>query len=174
MRIAILALTLLLLANPASSKESVYGMSKKTYDAINKVQVMIEEERYDEAIAEVELLQERKMNGYERAHVLNMAGFLYFQLEDNDRAIAAYDLALQQDGTPESQQRSLLNAVSQVCLAVGKYEQAEQYARRLLATETEAPQPVSQVILAQALVGQENYADAVAPLKKALEMLRVS
>ena len=84
-------LLLTLLVSPTLAKESVYGMSKKTYDAINKVQVLIEEEKFEEAIAEVELVKERKLNGYEMAHVLNMAGFLHFQLEDNDAALAAYN-----------------------------------------------------------------------------------
>ena len=147
-------LLLTLLASPALAKESVYGMSKKTYDAINKVQVLIEEEKFEEAIAEVELVKERKLNGYEMAHVLNMAGFLHFQLEDNDAALAAYELALQQDGLPESQIRGLLNSVAQVSLASERYADAERFARQLIAAETEAPQPLSQVILAQALVGQ--------------------
>ena len=82
-----LCLLLTVLVQPAWSKESVYGMSKKTYDAINEIQVLIEEENFREAIAEVQELKERKLNGYERAHVLNMAGFLYFQLHGFNKLI---------------------------------------------------------------------------------------
>jgi tetratricopeptide (TPR) repeat protein len=171
-RLFALLLAGLLLAVPAWSKETVYGMSKKTYDAINEIQIMIEEERYREAIAEVQELKERKLNGYEMAHALNMAGYLYFQLEDNARALAAYEEALQQEGLPESQIRGLLNSISQVALASGYYEVAERYARQLLATETEAPQPLSQVILAQALIGQEKWDEAIKPLKTAIAMQR--
>ena len=81
------------------------------------IEVLIEEEKFQEAVAEVRELQERKLNGYERAHVLNMAGFLYFQLEDTGKALASYKEALQQEGLPDSQIRGLLNSVAQVSLA---------------------------------------------------------
>ena len=171
-RLIVPTLLLFLLASPGWAKETVYGMSKKTYDAINKIQIMIEEERFDEALAEVELVKERKLNGYERAHVLNMQGFLAFQLEDSDGALNAYREALEQEGLPDSQVRALLNSVAQVSLAVERYADAELYARKLIATETEAPQPLSQVILAQALVGQEKWEESIDPLKTAIEMQR--
>jgi tetratricopeptide (TPR) repeat protein len=167
-------LLLSILAHPAWGKESVYGMSKKTYDAINKIQVLIEEEKFQEAIGEVENLKERKLNGYEMAHVLNMAGFLYFQLEDNDRALSSYEEALQQEGLPDSQIRGLLNSVAQVSLATERYAEAETYARQLISVETEAPQPLSQVILAQALVGQEKWEESIEPLKTAIAMQRAT
>jgi tetratricopeptide (TPR) repeat protein len=171
-RLAAICLTLLLLANASWGKETVYGMSKKTYDAINEIQLLVDEEKWREAVAQIQEVKEGKLNGYEMAHILNMEGFLWFQLEENDKALGAYEEALRQEGLPESQVRALLNAVSQVSLAVGNYVTAEKYARQLLATETEAPQPVSQVILAQALVGQERFEEAIEPLKKALQMQR--
>lgn len=171
-RLLACSLMLLLLVQTAAAKESVYGMSKKTYDAINIIQLLIEEEKFQEAIDQVELLKERKLNGYETAHVLNMAGFLHFQLGDSDAALASYAQALQQKDLPESQIRGLLNSAAQVSLASERYAQAAQYARQLIATETEAPQPLSQVILAQALVGQEKWEESIEPLKKAIAMQR--
>ncbi len=171
----LLALVLCLVLAPSlGAKETVVGMSKKTYDTINEVQPLIDNSQWAEALEILLKLKERKLSGYETAHVLNMVGFIYFQLEDNDRALASYAEALQQEGLPESQVRGLLNAVAQVSLAVGRYKDAEKYALQLLEAESEAPQPLSQVILAQALVGQERWEDAVVPLKKALAMLAES
>lgn len=174
MKRIVLLLLCLLLAQPAFAKDAVVGMSKKTYDTINEVTPLIDNSQWAEALEILNKLQERKLSGYERAHVLNMVGFIYFQLEENDLALASYAEALEQEGLPEPQLRGLLNAVAQVSLAVGRYKDAEMYARRLLAAETEAPQPLSQVILAQALVGQERWEEAVEPLKTALAMLERS
>ena len=168
----LLLLCCLLLVQPVLAKEAVLGMSKKTYDVLNEVQPLIETEQWQEASAKLLALREENLSGYETAHVLNMLGFIYFQQDRSEEALDAYAEALVQEGLPDSQLRGLLNAAAQVSLAVGRYADAERYARQLLAAETEAPQPLSQIILAQALVGQEKWAEAVAPLKRALEMQR--
>lgn len=163
---------LLVPAAAADNKEAVVGMSKKTYDALNEAQPLMEAEQWSAAIAILTGLRETRLSGYETAHVLNMLGYIYFQQDDVPAALAAYREALQQEGLPESQLRGLLNSAAQVSLASGDFKSAESFALRLIAIETEAPQPLSQVILAQAYIGQERWADALAPLKKALDMQR--
>jgi tetratricopeptide (TPR) repeat protein len=174
MRKLALFLGLVLLLQPCWAKETVYGMSKKTYDAINEVQPLIDDGQWQEALELLQKLREKKINGYETAHVLNMVGYIWFNLEENEKALASYEEALAQEDLPDSQIRGLLNAVSQVSLAIGNYVAAEKYARQLLEAEIEAPQPLSQVVLAQALVGQERYAEAVAPMQTALDMQRAT
>lgn len=166
----LLACLLLVPAAAADNQETVVGMSKKTYDALNEAQPLIELEQWPAATAILNQLLERDLSGYETAHVLNMLGYIYFQQDDIKGALAAYSRALQQEGLPESQVRGLLNSAAQVSLASGDFKSAESYALRLIAVEAEAPQPMSQVILAQAYIGQERWADALAPLRKALDM----
>lgn len=158
----------------AAAKETVPGISKQTYDAITEIQAQIDAEQWQQVRDDLVILLERKMNGYERAHVLNMLGYAYFQDNDYEKALNSYLEALQQDGLPASQVRALLTTASQVALAAGKYPEAEKFALRLLAAEDEAPQPQSQVILAQAYMGMEDYAKAAPPLLKALQMQRDS
>ncbi len=172
MKRSLTLLLCLLMVPMAFAKEAVVGMSKKTFDTINEVQPLIDEAQWPEALDTLEKLRERKLSGYETAHVLNMIGFIHFQMDETDLALASYEEALTQEGLPESQVRGLLNAVSQVSLAGGNYVAAERYARQLLAVESEAPQPISQIILAQALVGQERWLDAVEPLQIAIQMQR--
>ena len=169
---AVLMMLCLLLAGPLLAKEAVVGMSKKTYDTINEVQPLIDEAQWAEAMEILEKLRERKLSGYETAHVLNMLGFIHYQMDNTAAALASYEEALQQEGLPPSQVRGLLNAVAQVSLASGDYVSAEKYARQLLEVETEAPQPISQVILAQALIGQERWAEAAEPMQTAIQMQR--
>ncbi|MEP4485226.1 MAG: tetratricopeptide repeat protein [Halioglobus sp.] len=157
-----------------TAKESVPGISKQTYDAITEIQTQIDAEQWQQVRDDLVVLLEREMNGYERAHVLNMLGYAYFQENDYDKALDSYLEALQQEGLPASQVRSLLTTASQVALAAGRYPEAEEFALRLLAAENEAPQPQSQVILAQAYIGLEDYAKAAPPLRKALQMQRDS
>jgi tetratricopeptide (TPR) repeat protein len=171
-RLILLVCCLLLVPGAvAQTKEAVVGMSKKTYDVLNEIQPLVEAEQWQEATDILtNLRRDRKLSGYETAHVLNMLGYIYFQQDRIQDALASYSDALTQEGLPESQVRALLNAAAQVSMASGDFVAAEKYAKQLIAAETEAPQPLSQIILAQAYVGQERWADALAPLKKAVQM----
>lgn len=166
----LLLILLLLLAPAVAAKEAVVGMNKRTYDTLNEVQVFMEAEQWDEALAALEEMGKRKLSGYETAHMLNMYGFVYYSQGKAEQALDSFSRALQQEGLPNSQVRGLLNSAGQVSLSIGDFVAAEGYAKRLLEAEIEAPQPLSQILLAQAYVGQERWADAVEPLKTALAM----
>ena len=170
----ILLLCLLLgVAQAGIAKEKVMGMSKKTYDAINVVQLLLDEEQWAQCIEQLDTLLQRKLNNYERAHVLNMKGFALYQMEDMENALANYETALQLEDLPDSQVRALLTTVSQLALVVEDYPAAERFALRLIASPGKnPPEATSHVILAQAYIGQEKYAKAEAPLRKAISMLR--
>jgi tetratricopeptide (TPR) repeat protein len=69
--------------------------------------------------------------------------------------------------------RALLTTVSQLALVVEDYPAAERFALRLIASPGKNPPPAtSHVLLAQAYIGQEEYAKAEAPLRKAISMQR--
>ena len=166
---------LLLLAcmGSATAKEKVLGMGKEVYDAISEIQVMLDAEQWTEGLERLDKLRTRRMNGYETAHVLNMIGFTYYQLDRLPEALATYRGALAQEGLPESQVRALLMTVSQMALVSEDYPLAEQYANQLLTMEGDLElDPMAYVILAQALVGQERYADARVPMETAIQQQR--
>jgi tetratricopeptide (TPR) repeat protein len=161
------------IAQLSIAREKVMGMSKKTYDAINVVQLLLDEEQWAQCTEELDKLLKRKLNNYERAHVLNMKGFALYQMEDMENALANYETALQLEDLPDSQVRALLTTVSQLALVVEDYPAAERFALRLIASPGKNPPPAtSHVILAQAYIGQEEYAKAEAPLRKAISMQR--
>lgn len=163
----------LLLAASSGAVETVMGMSKRTYDAITQVQELMDAESYSEALEHLQLVQERKLNNYERAHLLNMTGYAYYQMDQMERAIAAYVEALALPELPASQIRALLTTVSQLALVTENYKSAEKYALLLLQSEGKEPPPAaSHVILAQAYIGQDQWGKAVDPLRTALQMQR--
>jgi tetratricopeptide (TPR) repeat protein len=169
----LLVFLLLFTAADVGAKELVMGMSKKTYDAITQVQELMDAEAYPEALEQLSILRERKLNSYERAHALNMTGFIYYQMERLDEALVIYSEALELPDLPDSQVRALLSTISQLALVTEDYKAAEKYALQLLASPGKAPPPpVSHVILAQAYIGQEQWDKAVEPLKTAMQMQR--
>ena len=169
--LATLIFSMVLWANPVlAEKDSSVGISQKTYEAITTIQALLDAEQWREAQQEILALLERRLNGYERAHALNMLGYTYFNENDYDSALASFLQALEQPGLPPSQVRALLTTTSQVCLAAERYPEAEKYALELLSLEEAHPQPQSQIVLAQAYMGMEEWQKAVGPIKKALKM----
>ena len=155
------------------AREKVMGMSKKTYDAINVVQLMLDEEQWPQSVEKLDKLLKGRLNNYERAHVLNMKGFALYQAEAMESALASYEEALTLEDLPDSQVRALLTTISQIALVVEDYPAAERYSLRLIASPGKNPPPaMCHVILAQAYLGQEQYAKAEAPLLKAISMQR--
>jgi tetratricopeptide (TPR) repeat protein len=172
LRVVLLSL-LLACSSTVFSKDTVVGMSKKVYDGINQIQLLMDAEQWAEAMERMDSWLGRKINNYERAHLLNMKGFAYYQMEDMGAAFQAYQQALSLEGLPESQVRALLTTVSQLALVVENYPAAEKYALQLLASPGKTPPSAfSHVILAQAYLGQEHYQKAVEPLRTALRMQR--
>jgi tetratricopeptide (TPR) repeat protein len=163
----------LLLATGPGAQERVMGMDKKTYDIITRVQEFMDAEDYEEALEHLTLALGRRLNDYERAHLLNMTGYTYYQMDRMEQAMAAYTEALSLAELPASQIRALLTTVSQLALVTEDYESAEKYALQLLQSEgKEPPPPASHVILAQAYIGRDQWGKAVEPLRTALQMQR--
>jgi tetratricopeptide (TPR) repeat protein len=172
LRTALICL-LLCLSFPLLAGEKVMGMSKRVYDGIAEVQLLLDAKQWPAAMEELDSLLERKLNSYERAHVLNMKGFSLYETGDLPAAFVCYEEALTLDGLPDSQVRALLTTVSQLALIMEDYVGAEKFALRLVASPGKMPpQAASYVILAQAYLGQENYQSAVQPLRTALDMQR--
>lgn len=159
----------LLFVAPDAAAERVVGMSKLVYDNIAQVQELFDKEEWTAGLERLDILKERKLSSYERAHVLNMIGFAWYRLDDTERAIAAYTEALSQSDLPVSQLRGLLTTISQLALMSEDYPAAERYAVRLVELKDEVPtDPSAWVILAQARIGQDDYAGALQPLKTAI------
>ena len=67
------------------------AVSKEVYDHIQKAQEEIDAENYNEGLRLLEALKTRKgISEYELQNVLNYIGFVHYNLDDIDAAMAAY------------------------------------------------------------------------------------
>jgi tetratricopeptide (TPR) repeat protein len=163
----IVALLLALAATSASAKEAVVGMSERVFETMNEVQLLLDAEDYDTARNQLVELLERKLSDYERAHALNMIGYIWYQQDDIERAAQYYLEAYSLEELPVSMRISLLTTLGQINLVREDYVAAEDYLRKLLAMPDQLL-PGNQVLLAAALMGQKRYRDALEPLKAAI------
>ena len=161
-------LLVLLLSGTAMAKESVVGMSERVFKVMNEVQLLMDAEDFETAREQLNNLLERRLSDYERAHALNMIGYTWYQQNRIDIAKEHYERAYALEDLPLSMEINLLTTLSQVSLVEEDYASAEQYLRTLLALPDQLL-PNNQVMLAAALMGQKRFADALEPLRAAID-----
>jgi tetratricopeptide (TPR) repeat protein len=151
----------------SQSREAVQGMSQRVFKVMTTAQTQIDEENYPEARHTLEALLEKRLSTYEQAQVLNLVGFTWYQQNDIPQARAAYQQALALSRLPDSMLTNLLTTLGQLSLIAEDYRQAEAYLHRLLQLPDQNTAG-NQVLLASALMGQDKFTEALAPLRQAI------
>ena len=152
----------------ADTRDTVVGMSERVFKLIAEAQAFIDTEDY-EAAREVanQGLELRRISNYERAHLLNIRGYTWYEQDQLDRAIATYQEALALEELPNSMLVTLHLTLGQISLVVEDYAGAEQNLRQVL-TFPGQDLGTNKVLLASALIGQERHADALPYLLEAI------
>jgi tetratricopeptide (TPR) repeat protein len=161
------ALLSVLIAQGALGKDKVVGMSERVFEVLGEAQAALDLEDYAGARAILETSLERKASTYERAHMLNVIGYSWYEEDELDRALDVYAEALALEDLPQSMLVTLRLTMGQVNLVNEDYSEAEKHLRALLALP-EQNIPSNEVLLAASLMGQERFADALPPLQRAI------
>lgn len=168
MRVLLLLLALTLPGGAVLAKEQVVGMNERVFKIMGEAQELIDVEDYPGAREVLARGLERKLSNYERAHMLNITGYTWYEQEEMDRAIAAYEEARALEDLPNSMLVTLNLTLGQVNLVKEDYVAAEAALRRLI----ELPEqylPNNLVLIAAALIGQDRHTEALEPLIEAIE-----
>ncbi|MEM9758146.1 MAG: tetratricopeptide repeat protein [Pseudomonadota bacterium] len=154
-------------AAPAGAADRVQGISERVFKVLGTAQELIDAKDYESAKTTLEEALERKTTTYERAQLLNVLGYLWYEADDLERARQRYREALALEDLPESMLVSLHLTLGQVLLMDEQYAEAERYLTRLLDFEGQNT-PANRVLLAAAYLGDERYGDALEPLSSAV------
>ncbi len=169
LKVLLAALLLTIAAfHTSAAKEQVLGMSERAFKVLEEAQLFIDAEDYDSARAVMAEAMTRKLSSYERAHMLNVTGYTWYEQNDLERALATYRDALALEELPDSMIVTLRLSLGQLNLIKEDYVEAEKHLRALLLLPDQNTSS-NQVLLAAALVGQERYADALEPLLSAIK-----
>jgi tetratricopeptide (TPR) repeat protein len=168
-RVITALLLALCLAQVAAAKDRVLGMSERVFKIIGEAQAFVDAEDYTAAREVVDdALERRRLSTYERAHMLNIKGYTWYEQDDLDMAIATYEEALTLEDLPISMLITLNLTLGQVNLVAENYAESEKHLRALLALETQDTGS-NKALLAASLMGQERFAEALTPLVDAIE-----
>lgn len=159
----------LCLAPGVAAKDRVVGMSERVFKIIGEAQAFVDAEDYTAAREVVDdALERRRLSTYERAHMLNIKGYTWYEQDNLETAIATYEEALALEDLPVSMLITLRLTLGQVNLVAENYAESEKHLRALLALETQNTGS-NKALLAAALMGQERFAEALTPLVDAIE-----
>jgi tetratricopeptide (TPR) repeat protein len=158
---------LVFLVPAALGQNRTLGISERVYKVMGEAQDLIDAQDYAAARETLTQALERDGSGYERAQLLNMLGYTWYESDRLDLARSAYREALTLEDLPDSMLISLHLTLGQIHLVDEQYAEAEKLLRRLLQFENQDT-PNNRVLLAASLLGQERYGDALAPLRSAI------
>lgn len=137
-------------------------LRSKVYEQLARAQAKADEGNTAEA---VEILGEVEgkidsMNSYERAMLYNFYGFIYYNDEQYDKAIASFESVVAQQPIPEKFEQTTLFSLAQLQLMQGNYAQAVDALDRWEALNTGKVPPKNKVLKAQAYYQNKQYAEA--------------
>ncbi len=105
-------------AKPKRSTRRTPAIRAKVYEKLNEAQVAAEEKRYKDAIKSLDNLRDTSgknaLNSYELANLYNLYAFVYFTLEDYDKALGAYLNVVKQPDIPEAMELNTKFTIAQL------------------------------------------------------------
>jgi len=121
-----------------------------------------------QALAEVES-KAGSMNSYERAMMWNFYGYMHYELDDLKAAMGYFEKVVAESPIPESLALNTLYSLAQLALANEDYAAVLKYIDGWQQRSDDPNASKALVLKSQALYQQGNYADALAPIQRAIE-----
>lgn len=157
-------------------------ISPITYDALNRIQTLLQDEQYPEARRQLDALLSKLNPGFGLALTYQLYGQYWLSQEQPEKAIAVYQQALELAVFAPPQESAILTNVAQIQLSLNDSVAAlntlqENIPRLLLmekeATRTGLPSRIVQapalMTLASALQMQDRFAESISFLLEAIE-----
>ncbi|MDC8830003.1 tetratricopeptide repeat protein [Alteromonas gilva] len=147
------------------------ALRSKVYEQLARAQTAADGGNLPEAIDILDLVKSKtdSMNSYELAMMYNFYGFIYYNDEQYDKALANFAEVVKQQPIPESFEMSTLFSLAQLNLMQGNYAASIDYLERWEALNTGAIPPKNLVIKAQAYYQNKQYAEAADFITQAIK-----
>ena len=167
------------LAQEASSErktQRVPTLRAKVYDQLSRAQTAADAGKPKEAFAILDEVKDKanSMNSYEQAMMYNFYGFIHYNLEQFDQAIASFEEVVKQQPIPTSFEQATLFSLAQLHMMRGNYDSTIEFIEKWEAIQKEiAPGveiPAKNLVLkAQAMYQKQDYAKASSYINQAVK-----
>lgn len=151
----------------------VPAMRSKVYDQLARAQKSADDGNTTEAIQILDEVKDRidSMNSYERAMMFNFYGFIHYNAEQYDQAIASFESVVAQTPIPEAFEKSTLFSLAQLHMMRGNYDKTVTFLERWEGLHKGEIPAKNFLLKAQAMYQQKNYTQASEYINTAVSMV---
>ena len=153
-------------------EERTIGLDRLVAEKLLAANELLGEERYDEALAVVDQLAERRKHGpAELAQIHRFRGYIFVNKGMMEKAAGEFEKSLAQDAIDRAAEQAMSYSLAQIYTQLGRYDDALRLIDAWFAGE-ESPKPDAYYLKAMILVQQERFQEAVEPARIAVEKSR--
>lgn len=146
-----------------------YGLGQVVAERLLEAYSLLEEEKYDEALAAIDALaKRRRLKDPERAQIHRFRAYIHVSREQNDEAIAEFEKSLALRAMEPGAEQVMIYSMAQIHTAEGNFDRALALIDRWFEAE-EDPKADAWFLKAMILVQQEKFAEAALPVTRAVE-----
>jgi tetratricopeptide (TPR) repeat protein len=159
-------------AAPANTRRTP-ALRAKVYEQLSRAQALADADKTTEALAALDNVKEKSssMNSYELAMMYNFYAFIYYNAEQFDKAIAAFEQVVAQEAIPESLELSTLFSLAQLQMMQGQYEKTLTTLDRWEKLNKAPAQAKTLLLKAQAMYQLKDYQRASGFINSAVAMV---
>ncbi|MFT4940388.1 MAG: tetratricopeptide (TPR) repeat protein [Paraglaciecola sp.] len=135
------------------------ALRARVYDQLARAQSLGDEGKTAEAVAVLDAVQTKSasMNSYELAMMYNFYGFVYYNVENFDKAIASFEQVVEQQPIPETFEQSTLFSLAQLHMMRGNYDKTIEFLERWEGLQNGQLPAKNLVLKAQAMYQKKDF-----------------
>lgn len=154
----------------AQETKQAQAVSKEIYDQIQKAQEEVDAKNYDEALKILDRLRKKdSLTDYERQNVLNYVGFVHYNMDNVDAAIATYKEMLQIPTMEDQVRKQTIYTLAQLSTMQENYTDAINLLDEYFVLETNAAAD-AYILYAQNLYQVNRYSDMVPAIETGMSV----
>ena len=159
---------------PKQKTRRVPSMSEQTFKRLAEAQEFLDLKDYAGAVLVLDKMLERRkrLNGNEVGQVYNMLGFVYFSMENYDKAISSYESVVAQgDDVPIGLETTVLYTLAQLSFVVDRYKDALRYMEIWL-SKANNPGPEPHIFMGQVYYQMKDYPNSIDQIEFGIQVAR--
>ena len=159
-------------AHAETKTKRVPALREKVYSQLARAQKLADEGQVAEGLAALDSVKERasSMNSYEIAMMHNFYGFIYYNENQLDKAIASFKAVISEEAIPESLRLSTTFSLAQLAMANNDFTATLEFLQQWQAVSEQAPKSNFYLLRAQAQYQLKQYQNAIKNINTAINL----
>ncbi|CAH9065103.1 hypothetical protein PSECIP111951_03619 [Pseudoalteromonas holothuriae] len=159
-------------AQAETKTKRVPALREKVYSQLARAQKLADDGDVQAGLEALDSINERSssMNSYEIAMMHNFYGFIYYNENQLDKAIASFEKVVAEEGIPESLRLSTTFSLAQLAMANSQYDKVNEYLDSWDAINTKVIPDSYYVLRAQANYQIKDYSQALKYINTAINL----